>query len=67
VLGAIAVVGGVDPVHEDTVAMRYLAEHLGLNGRSSRVADWNDMGERTKEEVLAALRGAALRAERAGK
>jgi len=65
-LGAIAVVENRDPVHETTAAMDYLAEHLGYK-MAAFVADWNDMGSRTKDEVLAALRGAALRAEKAGR
>jgi hypothetical protein len=65
-MGAIAVVEDVDPVCQTPDAMRYLAEHLGYEF-AARVADWNDMPERTKDEVLAALRGAAERAERAGK
>lgn len=64
-LGAISVVEGSDPVIEATPAMEELALYLGMN--TVLVADWNDMGYRTKEEVLAALRGAALRAEKAGR
>lgn len=70
VLGAIAVVEEVDPINQDTEAMKFLADHLGLKGvvsGSARVADWNDMSMRTKDEVLTALRGAAQRAERLGR
>ena len=69
-LGAISVVEDSDPVQHDTPAMRELADYLGAKdplGGSAPVAEWNDTPLRTKEEVLAALRGAALRAERAGK
>ena len=70
-LGAIAVVEDSDPMY-DTDAMKELADYLGIGvglilGKSAGVADWNDTAGRTKEEVLAALRGAALRAEKAGR
>ena len=64
-LGAIAVVEGRDPVHEETAAMEFLAEHIGET--TAGVADWNDAGSRTKDEVLAALRGAAERARVLGR
>lgn len=64
-LGAIAVVEGADPTIDTTGAMEELADYVGET--PAGVADWNDAGSRTKEEVLAALRGAALRAERAGR
>jgi len=64
-LGAIAVVEDVNPHGVDTEAMKYVAEHVGLGTAS--FADWNDDPDRTKDEVLVALRGAAERAERAGR
>jgi hypothetical protein len=64
-LGAIAVVEGVDPANDVTDAMEFLAQHLGET--ATGVADWNDAGSRTKDEVLAALRGAAERAKVLGR
>ena len=64
-LGAIAVVEEMDQVLVYSEPMRFVGEHLGL--KPAEVADWNDMPYRTKEEVLAALRGAAKRAEVLGK
>ena len=64
-LGALSVVEGVNVYAGLTMAMGFLGQHLGMNAMS--IADWNDTPERTKDEVLAALRGAAKRAEVLGK
>jgi hypothetical protein len=65
-IGAIGVVEGVDPANVTTDAMEALKTFLGFDF-ISHVPDWNDSKGRTREEVLAALRGAALRAEKAGR
>jgi len=65
-LGAIHLVEGSDPERDEPPAMQYLADHLGMRYAAAAAA-WNDMSHRTKDEVLVALRGAAERAERAGR
>ena len=64
-LGAISVVEEVRPTRVTTDAMHFLGGTLGMSGVA--VADWNDAPGRTKDEVLAALRGAAERARVLGK
>lgn len=52
------------PTKKSNNALSALERYLGISGQSpNSVADWNDEPDRTAEQVIAALRGAA-RAER---
>jgi hypothetical protein len=57
ILGAIRRVGGTG--HDRWKAVGALCRSLGIEN----IAEWNDAPERTQEEVVAALRASAAKAE----